>query len=147
MSQVAGLDSAVTITPERRAHVERRLRHNLVAWLATVDPAGRPHTVPVWFLWQEDGTVLTYTRAGKAKLRNLRANPRVSLALDVTDIGRDVIRVEGTASLEADVPPADRNPPYLAKYAERIGALFDSPADFARMFSVPVVVTPERLLA
>ena len=147
MSQVAGLDSASTLTAERRAHVEGRLQHNLIAWLATVDAEGQPHTVPVWFLWRDDGTVLTYTRAGKAKLRNLRANPRVSLALDVTDIGRDVIRIEGTAFLDEAVPAADQHPAYLAKYAERIGALFDTPAAFAQMFSVPIVIRPRRLLA
>lgn len=147
MSQTPGLDTAADLTPERRAHVEGRLQHNLISWLATVDPDGQPHTVPVWFLWRADGTVLTYTRAGKAKLRNLRANPRVALALDVTDIGRDPIRIEGVASLDEDVPPADQNPDYLAKYAERIGALFGSAAEFAAMFSVPIVITPARILA
>lgn len=50
MSQVAGLDSGPSITAECREHVEGRLRHNLIAWLAPVDPEGQPHTVPVWFL-------------------------------------------------------------------------------------------------
>jgi hypothetical protein len=32
---------------DRRAHVEGRLRANLMAWLTTVRPDGRPDSVPV----------------------------------------------------------------------------------------------------
>jgi hypothetical protein len=42
------------------------------------------------------------------------------MALDVTDLGRDVIRVEGTAARVDDLPPASALPRYAAKakYAE-----------------------------
>ena len=131
----------------RRAHVEGRLQTNLMAWLTTVSPSGRPHSVPVWFLVQEDDTILVYSEPNKAKLRNIAANPRVALALDVTDIGRDVIRFEGTATHVPGHPRADEVPAYLSKYVERIAAIFGTPERFARSFSEAILITPTRLHA
>jgi len=131
----------------RRAHVEGRLQTNLMAWLTTVSPSGRPHSVPVWFLVQEDDTILVYSEPNKAKLRNIAANPRVALALDVTDIGRDVIRFEGTATHVPGHPRADEVPAYLSKYVERIAAIFGTPERFARSFSEAILITPARLHA
>ncbi len=128
-----------------RERVETRLRSNLIAWLTTVRPDGQPASVPVWFLLREDGTILLYSQPGKAKLRNIVANPKVSLALDVTDIGRDVVRVEGTIQQVHDQPAAHEQPAYLAKYIERMAALFDTPEKFAELFSAALVITPGRL--
>ena len=130
-----------------RERAENRLRSNLIAWLTTVRPDGQPVTVPVWFLLRDDETILVYTRPEKQKLRNLAANPKVSFVLDVTDIGRNVVRLEGTAGPADDVPPASEHPAYLAKYTERIGALFGTPEQFATLFSTPLIITPARLHA
>jgi PPOX class probable F420-dependent enzyme len=132
---------------QRRAHVEGRLQTNLMAWLTTVAPSGRPQSVPVWFLVQDDDTILLYSRPGKAKLRNIPANPHVALGLDVTDIGRDVIRLEGTAAHVPDHPPAHEVAAYVSKYVERIGAIFGTPEAFAGAFSEAILVTPTRLHA
>ena len=132
---------------DRRAHVDTRLQTNLMAWLTTVSPAGRPDSVPVWFLVRDDDTILVYSQPGKAKLRNIDANPNVALGLDVTDIGRDVIRFEGTAVRVPDHPPADGVPEYVAKYVERIAAIFGTPEQFAGAFSEAIVITPRRLHA
>jgi PPOX class probable F420-dependent enzyme len=132
---------------DRRIHVEGRLRANLMAWLTTVRPDGRPDSVPVWFLLREDETFLVYSQAAKIKLRNIGLNPQVALGLDVTDIGRDIIRVEGTAEHVPGFPRADQVPEYLAKYTERMGANFRTPERFAEMFPEALVITPRRLFA
>jgi len=132
---------------DRRARVDTRLETNLMAWLTTVNAAGRPDSVPVWFLVRDDDTILVYSQPGKAKLRNIDANPHVALGLDVTDIGRDIIRIEGTAVRAPEHPPADRVPEYAAKYTERIGAIFGTAERFAAAFSEAIVITPSRLHA
>jgi PPOX class probable F420-dependent enzyme len=132
---------------ERRARVEGRLTTNLMAWLTTVSPSGRPDSVPVWFLMRDDDSVLIYSQPGKAKLRNIAGNPNVALGLDVTDIGRDIIRIEGTAAHAPSHPGADQVPEYAAKYTERIGAIFGTVERFAAAFSEAIVITPSRLHA
>jgi PPOX class probable F420-dependent enzyme len=101
-----------------RERVETRLRSNLIA---------------------------VYTRPEKQKLRNLAANPRVSFVLDVTDVGRNIVRLEGSAVTADDQPPANEYPAYLAKYTERIAALFGTPEQFATLFSTPLIITPAKL--
>ena len=135
------------LSDDRRERVESRLTTNLMAWLTTVNATGRPDTVPVWFLVRDDGTILVYSQPGKAKLRNIDVNPQVALGLDVTDIGRDVIRIEGTAVIAPGHPPADHVPEYAAKYTERIGAIFGTVERFASAFSEAIVITPTRLHA
>lgn len=131
---------------DERTTVEGRLRANLMAWLTTVDPAGQPSSVPVWFLLRDDETGLVYSQPGKRKLANLAANPRVAFGLDVTDIGRSNVRIVGRAQVDESVPSPLDNAAYLTKYIERIGALFGTPERFAELFDVPVVITPRRLL-
>ena len=141
------MDLTADLPDDRRARVETRLSTNLMAWLTTVSPAGRPDSVPVWFLVRDDDTILMYSQPGKLKLRNIDANSNVALGLDVTDIGRDIIRFEGTAARAPGHPPADQVPEYAAKYAERIGAIFGTVERFAEAFSEAIVITPRRLHA
>jgi PPOX class probable F420-dependent enzyme len=141
------MELTADLPSERRARVDIRLQTNLMAWLTTVSPAGRPDSVPVWFLRRDDDTIVVYSQPGKAKLRNIDANPNVALGLDVTDIGRDVIRIEGTAVRAPDHLPADRIPEYVAKYTERIGAIFGTVENFAEAFSEAIVITPRKLHA
>jgi hypothetical protein len=62
-------------------------------------------------------------------------------------LGRDIIRVEGTAEHVPGFPPADQVPQYVVKYAERIGANFGTAARFAALFPEALVITPGRLHA
>ena len=96
-------------------------------------PGRQPVTVPVWFLLRDE-QILLYSRPEKDKLRNIAASPKVSFALDVTDIGRNIVRLEGTARRAHDQPPANEHPAYLVKYTERLAALFGTPEQFATLF-------------
>jgi PPOX class probable F420-dependent enzyme len=122
----------------------RRLHDELIAWLVTVSPAGAPQPVPVWYLWDGDASVLIYSRPGKAKLRNIAANPRVALHLEGNGMGGDIVVVAGRAAVSDD-PPADRVDAYIEKYRGRIEGNGWSPASFAADYSVPVRVELSRL--
>jgi PPOX class probable F420-dependent enzyme len=139
------MELASQLPPADRERVEARLRSNLMAWLTTVRPSGQPVSVPVWFLMREDDSILLYSQPGQEKLRNIAGNPKVCLGLDVTDIGRNIVRIEGTARQAHDQAPAHQEPAYLAKYTERIGAMFGTPERFAELFSAALIITPARL--
>jgi PPOX class probable F420-dependent enzyme len=77
------------------------LEHN--CWLATVRPDGRPHLVPIWFVWLRD-TFWLCSNGDSVKSRNMRANPNVSLSLES---GADPVVIEGVAQLHERPYPAD----------------------------------------
>jgi F420H(2)-dependent biliverdin reductase len=79
--------------PARWRSLEARLGRELTIWMATVRPDGRPHLVPIWFVWL-DGKVYVATGNDTRKFQNLRHNQNISLALpDATN----VIILEGEA--------------------------------------------------
>ena len=81
------------VTTEWGQHAGQRSHTNIIGWLTTVGSDGRPYTVPVWFLW-DGNAVLIFSQPRKQKIRNLRTNARVTLALDDTKQGEDVVIVE-----------------------------------------------------
>jgi PPOX class probable F420-dependent enzyme len=104
---------------DRRVHVEGRLRANQIAWLTTVRAGGRPDSVPVWYLLRDDETILIYSQPAKIKLGNISRNPAVALGLDVTDLGRDIIRIDGTAVHAPGFPAAGCTPEIAHQAPER----------------------------
>jgi PPOX class probable F420-dependent enzyme len=135
----------VDLTGAEHAHTLERLRDDVMIWLASVRPDGRPHIVPVWFLW-ENGTVLIFSKPDQ-KVRNLRHSPQVALALDDTQHGEDVVMLDGTAELVDDANITAALPAYAAKYRERIQRLFGTPERMAAIYSQAIRVTPTKVLA
>jgi len=123
----------------------RRLREAPIAWLTTVDRAGTPQPVPVWFLWDGDRSVLVYSQEMTPKLRNIRRNPRVSLNLDGNGQGGDIVVVLGEAAVSKDDPPASRIPEYVDKYEEYMDRNGWGPDQFAQLYPVPIRITLKRL--
>jgi len=132
------------LSTEKDAHVARRLREDQIAWLGTVRPDGRPHLVPVWFLWDGD-TVLVYSQPDNQKVRNLRANPQVTLAIDDTKGGGDVVLVEGEATL-ADAPATEAPPAYVEKYRVGIGQIGHTPESMVATYSQAIRIMPRRFI-
>ena len=91
----------MTLDPQ----VERRLQTEQNLWLATVRPNGAPHQAPIWFVWVA-GKIYLCTGADSVKVRNLRQNLRVSIALED---GAQPIVIEGLAQLigQADAAVVD----------------------------------------
>jgi PPOX class probable F420-dependent enzyme len=136
------------LDPSNQAHARaaERLRGERVAWLTTVRADGQAQSTPVWFLWDGD-TFLLYSQPDAQKVRNLAANPRVSLHLDDDGEGGDVVTFEGRATVEPDTPRADRVDGYLAKYQAAIEALGYEPGPFAHTYSTAIRVRPTRVRA
>jgi PPOX class probable F420-dependent enzyme len=131
-------------TPDHQ-RVEERLRQDLVAWLATVRPDGRPHLVPVWFLW--DGqALLILSQPMSQKVRNLRLNPWVTVALDNSREGHEVVLCEGTATL-LDRPSREVTPPaYVAKYRQLLAPMEWPPDEMIAEYSQAIRVEVTRFI-
>ena len=125
------------------ANVERRFREEEVGWLTTVRSDGQPQPVPVWFWWDGEA-FLVYSQPNRQKLKNIRRNPRVALNLNSSATGGNVVRVEGTAEILDDFPPADEIGEYIEKYRTSITRIGFDVEGFARSYSVPIRITPER---
>ena len=93
-----------TAAPATFRRIDRLLREEPVVWLSSVRPEGGPHLVPIWFSW--DGRqILIASKPHAQKIRNLRANPNVMLALGEAEDDFDVGLLEGRAEL-LDTPAA-----------------------------------------
>jgi PPOX class probable F420-dependent enzyme len=90
-----------------------RLASEPTCWLATTRPDGRPHLTPIWFAFH-DGRFWLCTTPGAVKVANLRADPRVSVALDS---GTAPVVAEGRAVLHEGPPfPPDVVAAFVAKF-------------------------------
>lgn len=132
------------LTDPAHARAEEKLRTEIAVWLTTVTPGGQPQSTPVWFRWDGD-TFLIYSQPGRPKLRNIAADPRVSLHLVGDMEGEDVITFEGRAAVDPSAPPADRLPGYMEKYAYLVERFGWSTSGMAEDYSVAIRVTPTRV--
>ncbi len=133
------------LTRSRDAHIDRRLRAEPIIWLSTVRPDGRPHLVPVWFLW--DGmAILIFSQPATQKVRNLRHSPHVMLALEAADRGEDVALIEGQAALLDDPAVTPALPPFAVKYRELLAYIGSDLPSMIANYTQAIRVTPTRFL-
>jgi nitroimidazol reductase NimA-like FMN-containing flavoprotein (pyridoxamine 5'-phosphate oxidase superfamily) len=121
---------------ERWRAIEARLGREKEIWLATVRADGRPHLVPVWFVWLEERLFFA-TGNDTQKWRNLITNQ--SVALSLVD-AQAVVIVEGEAHAVGQQAAQRLAEHFAGKYD------WDFRADESAEWRL-VEITPHRILA
>jgi PPOX class probable F420-dependent enzyme len=134
----------VALQLDDAAWAREHLETDIVAWLTTVAPDGRPQSSVISFL-HEGGTILFYSQPDTPKLRSVEHSPLVSFHLQSDPYGDHFLVIEGTAAIDQSVPPSDRHPAYYAKYLEPHAHWEMDVAQVARDFSIPLRITPRRV--
>jgi len=116
-----------------------------ILWFTSTREDGRPHLVPVWFSWDGE-SVFLISQPGSQKVKNIRREPRVMLALDDTQGGNEAVVFEGIATLDPEPAETALPPEYVAKYQPRMTLMKEDFADVTRIFSQVIRVRPTRFL-
>jgi len=69
---------AVELSDKAQAYLQE-LRF---AVLATINQDGTPQLTTMWYLLENDGTITMNTKVGRAKERNMRRDPRISICVE-----------------------------------------------------------------
>jgi PPOX class probable F420-dependent enzyme len=116
------------------ARVLDRLVRERNAWMCTLRPDGSPHVTPVWFVYQH-GSWWIGTDARSVKVRNVTADPRVSVVLEDGDAP---VVAEGRAILHHHDFRPDVVAGFAAKYHGWDVTRPYSPRSARVLFEVPV---------
>ncbi|HEU5440973.1 MAG TPA: pyridoxamine 5'-phosphate oxidase family protein [Ktedonobacterales bacterium] len=131
-----------------QAKILERLEREEYGFLITVRPDGRPHAVPVCFLYESD-SIIIFSVPNSVKVRNIRGNPRVCLALDNFGFGEYFsVVIEGRAELVDEHSLWLQYPPYDSKYMALSQRMFGSdhvPEEFATQFSQVIRMTQLKI--
>jgi len=138
------LDESVRRALDDAAALREHLTHDIVGWLTTVAPDGRPQTAVISFLWDGDG-ILFYSRPDTPKIRNITAHPAVSFHLNCDPYGDHVVVVEGARRVAPREARSDVHPVYAAKHRRPLAHWGMDERRTAEEFSVPIRILPERV--
>jgi PPOX class probable F420-dependent enzyme len=131
------------LTNPQNAHVDQRLRTDPIIWLTTVRPDNRPHMVAVWFLWDGE-KFLIFSQPNTQKLRNLRHSSHVTLALDDSHGGGDVIVIDGEAELLTNPDVNATLAGFAQKYDAFLKRMGMDAATLAKSYSQGIRITPTK---
>lgn len=114
-----------------------RLQEQTNIWLCTVRTDGRPHLIPIWFVWH-NGKVWICTPKNSQKVINISKNPHVAVALED---GTHPVILEGTAALREETTIRDNLAPvFVSKYEWDFRT--DDEADYHL-----IEITPSKILS
>lgn len=106
----------------------QRLETEANLWLATVRPDGRPHLVPIWFVWL-NGEFHILTQPASVKARNLLVTPNACVSME-----------DGLRPLIAECTARPASRPYSAELAAAFKRKYDwditPDKDYTAMFAL-----------
>ena len=131
-----------------KTEVNAFLSQSLIARIATVRPDGRPHVVPIWFIW-DGASIYMETPPTFVKARNLMANPNCSITIDITEGGLrfKAVVLEGKVEILVDreyVLETVRK--IYTKYLGQEGILAPTPNRMINSEHIIIKLTPEHIL-
>jgi PPOX class probable F420-dependent enzyme len=69
------------------------------AVLATINRDGTPQLTTMWYILEDDDTITMNTKVGRAKERNMRLDPHISICIED---GYDFLTINGTVEMIDD---------------------------------------------
>ena len=119
------------------------LREDHVAVVSTLNTDGSPQVTTIWYLLQEDGTLIMSTPGRTQKVKNLRRDPRIAVC--VGDERRSV-SLYGTVTVSSDQNVIRRDLEQLtARYVKEEAARAPALAFFLQQGRVALHVKPIKV--
>jgi PPOX class probable F420-dependent enzyme len=130
---------SIELTEKARAF----LREKRFAVLATLSKDGSPQLTTMWYLLENDGTILMNTRVGRLKERNMRRDPRVSICIPD---GYVYLTIKGRVEMIDDPQISQRDIHRLsARYHGEEKAKKQMERQFSREQRVTLRLKPEKI--
>jgi PPOX class probable F420-dependent enzyme len=114
------------------------------AVLATINQDGTPQLTTMWYLLEDDGTILMNTKVGRLKERNLRRDPRISICIEDD---YNFLTINGTVYL-IDDPQRTQHDIYRlsARYHGEEKARRQMQDQFSKETRVSLLLKPEHII-
>lgn len=131
---------AIELSEKARAYLQE-LRF---AVLATINQDGTPQLTTMWYLLEDDGTITMNTKVGRAKERNMRRDPRISICIED---GYNFLTINGAVEMIDDPEIAQRDIYRLsARYHGEEQAKRQMQKQFSKEKRVTLHLKPELII-
>jgi len=131
---------AVELSERARAY----LQEPHFAVLATINKDGTAQLTTMWYLLEDDGTITMNTKAGRAKERNMRRDPRISICIED---GYKFVTINGKVEMIDDHNIAQRDIYRLsARYHGEVKARRQMEDQFSKETRVTLRLQPESII-
>jgi PPOX class probable F420-dependent enzyme len=131
---------AVELSEKARAYLQE-LRFVV---LATINQDGTPQLTTMWYILEDDGTITMNTKVGRAKERNMRRDPRISICIEDD---YNFLTINGTVEMIDDPEIAQRDIYRLsARYHGEEKARRQMREQFSKETRVSLRLKPERII-